>query len=118
VSRTLGCRGEDLAAEHFLRLGYDVVARGFRTRFGEIDLIVCDPRTIVFVEVKTRSAGSGHPWDSLHDRKRSKVRRMASAWFNDAPERPYFEDIRFDAVGIVLDAAGGLVSLDHIEAAF
>ena len=113
----VGRRGEDLAAEHFLRLGYDVVARGFRTRFGEIDLIVCDGTTLVFVEVKARRAGSGHPWDALHDVKRRQVRRMAAAYLAQ-PDRPHVSELRFDAVGVVVDCIGDLVSLDHLEAAF
>jgi putative endonuclease len=118
VSKDVGHQGELLAAEHFMRLGYELVARGFRTRFGEIDLIVADDRSLVFVEVKTRRAGSGDPWDSLHEAKRSQVRRMAAAYLASAGRRPFFEELRFDAVGVVVDAAGGLVSLDHLEGAF
>ena len=116
--QTLGWLGESLAAAHFERLGYDVVARRHRTRFGELDLVVSDGATIAFVEVKTRRAGSGHPWDSLGAAKQAQVRRMAAAWLNDNPERPFYEKIRFDAVGVVVDAAGNLVSLDHLEGAF
>jgi hypothetical protein len=43
---------------------------------------------------------------------------MAAAWLHDTTERPWFESIRFDAVGIVLDARGALVSLDQLEGAF
>lgn len=117
MSSTLGRRGEDLAAAHYLRLGFDVVARGFRTRFGEIDLIVCDGRTLVFAEVKARRAGSGHPWDALHETKRQQVRRMAAAYLAQ-PDRVHAPELRFDAVGVVLDGGGDLVSLDHIEGAF
>ena len=118
MSKDLGHQGELLAAEHFMRLGYDLVARGFRTRFGEIDLIVADDRSLVFVEVKTRRAGSGHPWESLHEAKRRQVRRMGAAWLAAASDRPYYEEIRFDAVGVVIDAQGALVSLNHLESAF
>jgi putative endonuclease len=113
----VGHRGEQLAAEHFRRLGFDVVAQGFRTRFGEIDLIACDGDTLVFAEVKTRRAGSGHPWESLHDAKRAQVRRMAAAYLA-LPDRVYAPELRFDAVGVVVDGAGQLVSLDHLEGAF
>jgi len=54
----LGRLGEDLALEHLERLGYRLVARNHRTRFGELDLIVCDDLTIVFVEVKARRVGA------------------------------------------------------------
>jgi putative endonuclease len=102
-SKAIGRRGEALAAAHLERLGYRVLARNHRTRFGELDLVLTteDERTIVFVEVKTRRLGSGAPWDSLHDGKRGRVRAM-----------------RFDAVGVTLDDRGELVRLDHLEGAF
>ena len=115
----LGRRGEQLAAEHFERLGYEVIARNHRTRFGELDLVVLvDEETLVFCEVKTRRVGSGVPWDSLGEGKRSQVRSMAVAWLSAAKDRPRTSKLRFDAVGVILDANGALVSLDHLEAAF
>lgn len=116
--RVLGAQGEQLAAEHLERLGYRVLARGYRTRVGELDLIVADDRTIVFVEVKTRRAGSGSPWDALHGRKRIQVRRMAAIWLASEQDRPHARDLRFDAVGVVIDGRGRLVSLEHLEGAF
>jgi putative endonuclease len=118
VRHVAGQRGEDLAAEHFARLGFEVLARNHRTRFGELDLVVYDGDTLIFVEVKTRRAGSREPWESLHERKRSKVRRMAIAWLTEGSDRPYGAELRFDGVAILLDSAGELVRLDHLEAAF
>ncbi len=117
IRHVRGQRGEDLAAAHFERLGYTVLARNHRTRYGELDLVVWNSENLVFVEVKTRRDGSGDPWDALHDLKRSQVRRMAIAWLSSVKRRPR-GDLRFDAVGIVLDARGALVRLDHLEAAF
>ena len=114
----LGRTGEQLAAAHFERLGYAVVARNHRTRFGELDLIVCDERTLVFAEVKTRRAGPGRPWDNLHERKRAQVRAMAAAYLAEVADRPRGRELRFDAVGVVIDARGCLVALDHLEGAF
>jgi putative endonuclease len=114
----LGLTGERLAAEHFARLGFDLLRRRHRTRFGEIDLIVADARLIVFVEVKARRLGSGHPWDALHARKRTQVRRMAAAWLAEEHDRPRARELRFDAVGVVVDSRDRLVSLDHLEGAF
>lgn len=120
-SKALGRRGEDLAAAHFERLGYHVLARNHRTRFGELDLVLADAedRTIVFCEVKTRRAGSsGVVWDNLHAAKRRKVRTMSAAWLAEVHDRPWAAELRFDAVGIELDARDELVQLDHLEAAF
>jgi putative endonuclease len=116
--RVLGALGERLAAEHLERLGLRILARGYRTRVGELDLIACDERTIVFVEVKTRRSGSGSPWDALNGRKRVQVRRMAAIWLASVQDRPHAADLRFDAVGVVLDGRGRLVSLEHLEGAF
>jgi putative endonuclease len=116
----LGRIGEDLALAHLERLGYTLVARNHRTRYGELDLVVFDATTLVFVEVKTRRAsGSGRgPWEALHERKRKQVRRMAAAFLLEATDRPRSPDLRFDAIGVVIDAYGKLVRLDHLEAAF
>src|ERR671926_1473687 len=86
----LGRMGEDLALAHLERLGYELVARNHRTRWGEIDLIVHDRAVLVFVEVKTRRAtGSGRgPWEALHERKRAQVRRMAAAYLAEVQDRP------------------------------
>jgi len=118
LRQTLGRRGEQLAAQHFERLGFRVLARNHRTRFGELDLVATDDELLVFCEVKTRRAGSGSPWDALGARKQSQVRRMAAAYLVDVPERPWAPDLRFDAVGVMIDGQGRLVSLDHLEAAF
>lgn len=116
----LGRRGEQLALEHFRRLGFELVTRNHRTRHGEIDLVLCDGRTLVFAEVKTRRAlrSGASTWDSLHERKRLQVRRMARAFLASGTPRPRARDVRCDAVAVELDAAGRLVRLDHVEDAF
>jgi putative endonuclease len=113
----LGRLGERLAAAHLERLGYAVVARNHRTRYGEIDLVVCDGRTLVFCEVKTRR-GRGEPWDALHPAKCAQVRRMARAYLAEAEDRPRVPLLRFDAIGVVVDPQGSLTRLDHLEDAF
>jgi putative endonuclease len=119
-TKQLGRRGEELAAEHFSRLGYRVLARNHRTRFGELDLVLADEEegTIVFCEVKARRLGSGDPFDNLHEAKRKQVRTMAAAWLNDVTDRPFGAELRFDAVGVTLDCNGRLIRLDHVQAAF
>ena len=116
----LGRIGEDLALAHLERLGYALVARNHRTRHGELDLVVFDGTTLVFAEVKTRrvSATGRGPWEALHERKRAQVRRMAAAFLLEVADRPHAPDVRFDAIGVVIDARGKLVRLDHLEAAF
>jgi putative endonuclease len=114
----LGLTGEEHAARHFERLGFEVLARRHRTRFGELDLVVREGRLLVFAEVKTRRAGAGRPFDNLGEHKQRQVRRMGAAWLHDVAERPYFETLRFDAVGVTVTPGGDLVALDHLEGAF
>jgi putative endonuclease len=118
VRHTRGQQGEEHAAQHFERLGFEVLARNHRTRFGELDLVVYDGASLVFVEVKTRRSGERDPWENLHDVKRTKVRRMAISWLTEAPGRPFGAALRFDGVAVLLDARGELVRLDHLEACF
>lgn len=109
-----------------------MVARNFRTRFGELDLVARDERFLVFCEVKTRivrgpaaaPGGLGRvnplgPFASIGSRKQRQVRAIAREWLAqgllDGPRPP---EIRFDAIGISFDAGGRLLSLEHLEDAF
>jgi len=115
----LGRLGEQLALEHLERLGYALVEQNHRTRFGELDLIVCDDRALVFVEVKARRSNRpGRHWENLHPAKRTQVRRMAAAYLAETPGRPSRAALRFDAIGVTIDTEGRLMELEHLEGAF
>jgi putative endonuclease len=123
----VGRIGEELAAAHFERLGFRVLERNARTREGELDLIVFDGETLVFAEIKTRrSAGAAArldpdetPLAGLRAGQQRRIRRLACAWLADsAQRRPHARKLRFDAVGVVVDGRGGLISLEHLEGAF
>jgi putative endonuclease len=115
----LGRVGERLALEHLERLGYRLVTRNHRTRFGELDLVVCDDDAIVFVEVKARRVGAvAGALESVPPRKQRQVRRMAAAWLVEATDRPRARDLRFDVVAVTVDRHGTLARLDHLEDAF
>jgi putative endonuclease len=101
----LGKSGEDLACRELRRRGYEILARRYRTRVGELDIVARDGPTIVFVEVKTRtSAAYGVPGEAVGPRKQHKIWLMASdyllrrGWF----DRP----CRFDVVAISIDQGG------------
>lgn len=126
--RALGQRGEDIALEHLGALGAALVARNQRTRFGEIDLIVRDGDALVFVEVKTRrarrsplSSAAGPPPNEpllgLRAAQRRRLRRLAVAWLVEHPATTRPGQLRFDAIGVLLDERGQLVRLDHLEGA-
>lgn len=117
--RTLGQAGEQLASDHLARLGHEIVTRNHRTRFGEIDIVSRCGNTLVFTEVKTRRASKhAQPFDALGPAKQAQVRRMAFAYLSEVRDRPTAAELRFDAVGILIDPRGRLVALDHLEGAF
>ena len=115
VTQIRGAQGERCALAHYERLGFRLIERNHRARFGEIDLIVADAAALVFVEVKTRLAGGLDPLLSLTPAKRRRMRRLAAAWLVDHPERPRAAEVRIDAVAVVVDVSGALVSLEQFE---
>jgi putative endonuclease len=118
--RRLGAAGERLAAAHLERLGYAIVDRNHRTRWGELDIVAHTSGTLVFVEVKTRraSARAGSPFEAVGPRKQAQVRRIAAGWLAATRERPHADDLRFDVIGVTVDQAARLVSLEHREGVF
>jgi putative endonuclease len=114
--------GEDFALAHLEHLGFTPLARNYRSRRGELDLIVVDRKTLVFVEVKTRlqrMPGARMPATSLDwlgSRQLALRRPLAAAWLRDKTHpAPPLRDIRFDAIGVLLDADAGLVALEHVQ---
>lgn len=121
----LGALGERLAEAHLVAGGYRVLERNFRTRHGELDLVVSDARCLVFCEVKTRlgSAGAGPygPLVSVGVAKRRRLRSLAAEWLAERPARLRLQagdELRFDAIGILLRRDGSLAALEHVEDAF
>jgi putative endonuclease len=98
--RTLGVEGEALAAAWYEAHGYEVVARNWRCRTGEIDLVVRRNRTFVFCEVKARANDVfGIPAAAVDHRKRQRLRVLAARWLDASPVRP--REIRFDVVSVI-----------------
>ena len=111
----LGRSGEDAAADHFRRLGYEVVERNFRTRAGEIDLVARDAGTVVFCEVKTRRTDRwGLPAEAVNPRKQARLRRLAGEWLS--LRRPGRVQVRFDVVSVIV--AGDECEVTHLPDAF
>lgn len=101
---TLGKTGEDLACRTLRRLGYEILARRYRTRFGEIDIVAKDGPTIVFVEVKSRAGAEfGGAAAAVTVWKQRRVADMAVEFLarRRLTERP----CRFDVVTV--DFGGG-----------
>jgi len=115
ANQIVGRLGERLALEHYERLGFRLIDRNWRTRAGEIDLVVCDGRTTVFAEVKTRRSGGLDPLLSLTAVKRRRMRALAAAWLCERPTRPRTAALRIDAVAVLVDDRGVLVALEQFE---
>ena len=121
----LGRSAEALVAARLERAGWLIVARNARPSEvrGEIDLIALDGPALVFVEVKARRAGSipgpETPAMAVGPRKRAKLRGLAAAWLRDRGyDVPRHRDLRFDVVGLRVDAAGRVVEYEHLRGAF
>jgi putative endonuclease len=115
TSRSSGAWGEDLALRYLTRRGYTLVERNYRTRHGEIDLIVRKDDTLVFVEVKLRrGTGFGDPLEAVTARKQNTIRSLATQYLSD--RNPNFDTLRFDAIGIL--ASADTVRIRHVRDAF
>ena len=120
--RALGRYGEKLAVEHLLARGFSLLARNYRTRRGEIDLIAFDGRTLIFVEVKTHQLGRSQPPASvsplayLSAGQLARYRPVAQAYLDDPRHTsPAAQEMRFDAIGVLVDAEGAVMDLMHVE---
>ncbi len=88
-------------AAWYQKRGYEVLARNWRCREGELDLVVRDGRKFVFCEVKTRTSDAfGAPVEAVTRTKQMRVRRLAARWLEEeAPLRP--REIRFDVASVL-----------------
>jgi putative endonuclease len=115
--RSLGQRGERAAARYLRRQGYKIVGRGERDHFGELDLVAVDGRTIVFVEVKTRTSHeAGHPAEAVGPEKQKRLTRLALAYLkrHDLLENA----ARFDVLAITWPDGAKRPTIEHIKNAF
>ena len=111
----LGREGEAMA-EAFLRAQrYTIVARNYRCRAGEIDLVALDGGVIVFVEVRSRrGTGAGTPFESVDGRKQAQLARVARHFV--AARGWHDRDARFDVIGVRFDHDPP--ALEHLRSAF
>jgi len=112
----IGRYGEDVAARHLQESGLDILARNWRCREGEIDIVAHERGALVFCEVKTRSTvACGLPVEAVTRRKADRLRRLALLWLQEHPGGGV--DVRFDVVSVMRSTAGAAV-VEHIRAAF
>jgi putative endonuclease len=112
----LGKSGEDLACRELQRLGYAILARRYRTRYGEIDIVARDGDTVVFVEVKARTTDRyGEPAEAVTLHKQARIAAMAEDFL--ARRRLAGAPCRFDVVAVTFGEAGRL-KVEVVRSAF
>lgn len=111
--RGLGRRGEELAARQLAAKGYEIVARNWRCKTGELDLVARDGECLVLVEVRTRRGRAmGSPEGSITATKQARLIALSEAYVQ---ENGWDGDWRIDVVAIEMDGRGRLLRVDHYE---
>ena len=123
----LGRYGEAVAATHLVAAGMTIVARNWRCREGEVDIVALDGDVLVMCEVKTRrGVGFGTPLDAVTPAKAARLRRLALHWLADqratsaqsgAGEFARYTEVRFDVVSVMRPLSGA-TSIEHLRGAF
>ncbi|MEP6757779.1 MAG: YraN family protein [Actinomycetota bacterium] len=113
---SVGRRGEFAAETRYVARGYRVVARNWRCRLGELDLVVARGRSLVICEVKTRRGSRfGGGYEAVDARKRQKVRTLAEVYLLQTGPQP--SSVRFDVASVWLRPDGS-ASVEIFEDAF
>ena len=112
-----GKRGEEIARVFLEKKGYELVEMNYQNRMGEIDLIMIDGDSLVFVEVKLKVGDRfGSPEEMINKNKLWKIRRMAEAYLMfDLKIAKKYEKYRIDAVCIVLGEDKEVEKIRHYE---
>ena len=114
--RALGVRGEVLAGNWYTDQGYTVLDRNWRSRQGELDLVLERDGVVVFCEVKTRTSDAfGIGAEAVTREKQLRIRRLAGEWL--AAHELRARELRFDVVSI-LAPRNAMPTLEVLEAAF
>ena len=109
--KLLGKRGEKRAEQFLIDQGYRLLARNYRTPFGEADLIVSNGEETVFVEVKTRSSSAfGTPREAVDHHKQERYRKIALYYGSQTHAEP---NARFDVIEVYESG-----EIEHYPAAF
>ncbi len=117
-TRRLGDAGERLALSRLESLGYELVESNWRCRGGEIDLIMRDSGTLVFVEVRTRRGqATGTPEESVTPAKQARLLALGEQWLAEHYPDTAPPDCRIDVVGVHLSTSGKLLGVNHITGA-
>ena len=111
----IGEVGETFVANHLEKKGYAILARNWRIKDGEIDLVALSPNgKITFVEVKSRSSMAfGHPLEAISPDKAFRLQRLALAWL--VSNSKFGADFQIDVAAVIIAPSGG-IEIDYREA--
>ena len=111
----LGKSGEELAVDLLRENGYKIIARNYKTRLGEIDIVAHEKDTVCFIEVKTRRSDRfGFPQDAILKTKQRQISKAALGFLKD--NNMLGKNARFDVVCVLLSQ--DTPKLDLIKNAF
>lgn len=114
-----GDAAEQAAEKALKKRGCRLIARNYSSREGEIDLIMREGETLVFVEVRAkRSDKFGSPAESVTPSKQRRITRTAQHYLANEGKKYCNSPLRFDVVSIRLDEAGKPAQVEHIPDAF
>lgn len=114
IANPIAVLGEDIACDYLKKKGYKIIERNFRKKYQEIDIIAISDSTLVFIEVKTRRSNPfGSPFDSIAPWKLRHLVNLAQFYKMLHPNLP--DNMRIDAIGIILSSGNKLESLEHLE---
>lgn len=110
----LGLEGENIAVNHLVNNGYEIVERNYKWKKGELDIICKRDGKLVIVEVKTRNSNAlGRPFMAVSPAKQRQIIHIANQYVR---EKNVQEEIRFDIFSIILNERN--IKVDHIVDAF
>ncbi|ORV39699.1 hypothetical protein AWC02_20225 [Mycolicibacter engbaekii] len=111
----LGALGEQAAVDYLIGQGWSILARNWRCRYGELDVVAHHPaaRAVVFIEVKTRTGdGFGGLAYAVPPEKVRRLRRLAGVWLVGQPYR--WEAVRLDVIRVRIGPGNG-VQITHLQ---
>jgi len=110
----IGRLGENIAAQYLSEKGYTILARNFRTPYGEIDMICHREHLLIFIEVKARTSRTfGYPEDSINSSKQAHMRASAEYYIGEHPECS--NDCEFDVISVEITQNGKEQRIMHFE---
>ena len=119
VKDAVGRYGEQVAVDHLVAAGVEILSRNWRCRDGELDIVGLDGGVVVFVEVKTRSSTAfGVPAEAVNRIKRQRIRRLAVQWLAEYRDTlGSYTELRFDVVSVLRHRAAP-PDVTHLRSAF